>query len=107
MSRKRSDRTWGHEPVVLDQRDDPKTRFLSARVNFRCKDNVTVRPWEADAIECGPLQCLLCNPQQDFYHRQAWLAHVESEHGGLQRYRNAWLSHMQLRPYTVSGQELG
>ena len=48
---------------------------------------------------------MLCNPGRDFHCRDEWLKHLDDEHGGRQKYRNAWLAFMQLFPYVVSGQE--
>ena len=38
-------------------------------------------------------------------YREDWLQHLDEKHGGRQRYRNAYLSLMQLAPHVVNGQE--
>ena len=40
-----------------------------------------------------------------FPTRELWQAHVDKEHGGLQRYRNAFLSLASVLPYVVRSQE--
>ena len=40
-----------------------------------------------------------------FSCREDFLSHVDAEHGGLQRYRNAFFSLAALLPHVVRGQE--
>ena len=71
----------------------------------RASRDVTVRQWDARPTSCGPVQCMLCPIGTDFQCREKWLQHLDAEHGGRQRYRNAYLAMMQLAPHIVSGQE--
>jgi hypothetical protein len=51
-----------------------------------------------------PQPCRLC-PDTAFVKREDLLAHIDAEHGGLQRYRNALFATLSLLPYVVKGQE--
>ena len=50
-----------------------------------------------------PQPCRLCD--KAFPSREQFLLHVDAEHGGLQRYRNAFFCLASLRPHIVGGQE--
>ena len=112
---KRVDRAWGNSGNsdnrdhsrrdTYGDRDNPCKRFCENYGRYRKCPDVTVRAWDARAEPSGPLQCMLCPHGTDFYRREDWLQHVDEEHGGSQRYRNAYLSLMQLSPHVVSGQE--
>ena len=51
----------------------------------------------------GPLVCYLC--PADFATQEEFLAHVNNEHGGLQRYRNKMLFYASKEPWITRGQE--
>ena len=60
--------------------------------------------WPQEAVAMARQPCLLCS--EDFDDRAAWLEHVNSDHGGLQRYRNAMLALQSLSPHVVVGSEV-
>ena len=111
----RVDRAWGNRGCG-DNRDHSRTDAYNNKDHpyWRYCENYTLRrvcakeqsrQWDTHASPCGPLQCLLCPSGTDFPCRSEWVKHLDAMHGGRQRYRNAWLSLMQLKPYIVSGQE--
>ena len=62
------------------------------------------RFWSQGAEASGPQPCLLC-PNREFAFREDWTTHVDEEHGGVQRLRNALFSLLSLKPYVVQGEE--
>ena len=84
--------------------DNPFKRYVDNWESRRAQPDVVVRQWSQRAEPVLPQPCRLC-PDTAFLKREDWLAHVDAEHGGLQRYRNALFSVLSLRPYVVKGQE--
>ena len=70
----------------------------------RTDPEVSVREWSDRADPVLPQPCRHC-PDKAFLKREDFIAHVDAEHGGLQRYRNALFSTLSLLPYVVKGQE--
>ena len=66
--------------------------------------DVTLKVWPLRAVPTPPQVCKLC-ADVGFHCREEWEAHVNAEHGGLQRYRNAVFSLQALTPYVVTGSE--
>ena len=70
----------------------------------RRTSEVELKEWSRRAAETLPQPCRLCK-NTEFISREDWLRHVNEEHGGLQRYRNAMLCLLSTKPYAVTGQE--
>ena len=70
----------------------------------RTREKETCKEWHHQAEPSLPQPCRLCS-DKEFIRREEWLDHVNEEHGGLQRYRNALFSQLALSPYVVKGQE--
>ena len=84
--------------------DNPYKRYADNWEHRRSEADVSVREWSQRAEPVLPQPCRLC-PDTAFLRREDFLAHVDAEHGGLQRYRNALFSMLSLLPYVVKGQE--
>ena len=84
--------------------DNPFQRYVDNWELRRTNPDVDVRQWTDRAEPCLPQPCGLC-PDTAFLKREDLVAHIDAEHGGLQRYRNARFSMLSLLPYVVKGQE--
>ena len=84
--------------------DDQYKRYAENWERRRAEPDVSVREFSQRAEPMLPQPCRLC-PDTAFLKREDFLAHVDAEHGGLQRYRNALFSMLSLSPYVVKGQE--
>ena len=85
--------------------DNPVKRFKRDRWNFRKSDSESLRQWSWEPKAGQPQPCLLCQDKA-FPTRQSFLEHVDAQHGGLQRYRNAYLCLESLLPHVVKGEEV-
>ena len=65
---------------------------------------VECRKFSNRAHAMGPVTCRLCQ-NAEFNTKEEWQEHVDEQHGGSQRYRNALFSLSALQPHVVSGQE--
>ena len=84
--------------------DNPFLRFQANQQLHRRCEKEELRMWPQEAVAMARQPCLLCS--EDFDDRAAWLEHVNSDHGGLQRYRNAMLALQSLSPHVVVGSEV-
>jgi hypothetical protein len=84
--------------------DNPFKRYKDSWGMRRCRAEETCKVWSDRAEPSLPQPCRLC-PHREFIAREDWLEHVNAEHGGLQRYRNALFCLLSLSPYVVKGQE--
>ena len=84
--------------------DNPFLRFQAHQQLHRRFEKEELRMWPQEAVAMARQPCLLCS--EDFDDRAAWLEHVNSDHGGLQRYRNAMLALQSLSPHVVVGSEV-
>ena len=84
--------------------DNPFRRYEDNWERRRTSPDVKVREWSDRAEPVLPQPCRLC-PDTAFLKREDFIDHVNTEHGGLQRYRNALFSTLSLLPYIVKGQE--
>ena len=110
----RADRAWG-VPSQGDNRDHSRTDFLNSLDHplmryksswhlRRQRPDEVCRVWHDRAEPSLPQPCRLC-PDTGFVRREELLRHIDEEHGGLQRYRNAYFALSSLSPYVVKGQE--
>ena len=110
----RVDRAWGissqgdnrdhSRSDSVNCMDNPLQRYKEAWNLRRSRADETCKEWHDKAEPSLPQPCRLCQ-NQEFLRREDWLRHVDEEHGGLQRYRNALFSQLALSPYVVKGQE--
>ena len=84
--------------------DNPFKRYVDNWERRRRQPEVIIREWSERAEPVLPQPCRLC-PDTAFVKREDLLAHIDAEHGGLQRYRNALFATLSLLPYVVKGQE--
>ena len=70
----------------------------------RTSPDESVKVWQDKAEPSQPVPCGLCQ-EKEFASREEWQQHVNEEHGGVQRYRNALFCLHSLSPYVVKGQE--
>ncbi|CAK0887182.1 unnamed protein product [Prorocentrum cordatum] len=84
--------------------DNPFKRYVDNWDLRRTSADVKCRTWSQRAEPSGPQPCRLCQGR-DFAFREDWKKHVDDEHGGVQRYRNALFSSLSLKPYVVKGEE--
>ena len=101
-------KTWsnnmaGYRMDAENEEDHPFNRFQQSFPLRRKKEVAELREWIDDPVLEAVQPCLLC--QEGFKHRTDLLAHIDVEHGGLQRYRNAVLCLESLSPHVVSGQD--
>ena len=101
--------TWtsneaGHRADPVNQEDHPFDRYQYAYPLRRAVEAETLRDWVEEPADVAAQPRLLCD--MGFADRQAWLDHVDEKHGGLQRYRNAFLYLESLCPHVVRGQEV-
>ena len=101
-------KTWsnnmaGYRMDAENEEDHPFNRFQQSFPLRRKQEVAELREWLDDPVLEAVQPCLLC--QEGFKHRTDLLAHIDAEHGGLQRYRNAVLCLESLSPHVVSGQE--
>ena len=115
LLKERVDRAWGNRGASDNRdhtrtddhsnKDNPYKRFCETYGMYRKDSDVHTLKWDANALPCKPLTCLLCPNRMEFLCREKWLEHVDEHHGGRQRYRDAYLSLAQLAPHVVTGQE--
>ena len=87
-----------------NNQDNPYARYKQAWLTPpRRHEAEQLRPFSSKPVPILPQPCRLC--EKSFPTRELWQAHVDQEHGGLQRYRNAFLSLASVVPYVVRGQE--
>ena len=84
--------------------DNPYRRYEENWARRRVEPEVSLKQWSARAEPGLPQPCRLCRDKA-FLNRQHWEAHVNEEHGGAQRYRNALFSLLALTPYVARGEE--
>ena len=101
-------KTWsnnmsGYRMDAENEEDHPFNRFQQSFPLRRKQEVAELREWLDDPGLEAVQPCLLC--QEGFKHRTDLLVHIDAEHGGLQRYRNAVLCLESLSPHVVSGQE--
>ena len=89
--------SWADEDITF-------LRFQANQQLHRRCEKEELRMWPQEAVAMARQPCLLCS--EDFDDRAAWLEHVNSDHGGLQRYRNAMLALQSLSPHVVVGSEV-
>ena len=102
-------KTWsnnmsGHRSDEMNEEDHPFNRFRYAFPLRRKQKEEDLREWLEEPAPVAAQPCLLC--QEGFEHRADLLGHIDAVHGGLQRYRNAFLSLEALCPHVVTGQEV-
>ena len=106
-------RAWGSQSGG-DNRDNSRSdafnsidnqfqRYIENWPRRRTSEKVTCRTWSHRAEPTLPQPCRLCS--DGFAQREDFVKHVNDEHGGLQRYRNALFCLLALKPYIVKGQE--
>ena len=88
----------------VNEADNPFTRYEESRPLRRVRDAETLRMWSLQPEPLPPQPCLLCEAAFDV--REDLLVHVNEEHGGLQRYRNAVMHLESLCPHVVAGAEV-
>ena len=101
--------TWsnnmsGHRTDKVNDEDNPFNRFVYAFSLRRDHAEEDLREWLHEPTVVAAQPCLLC--QEGFEHRDAFIAHVDAVHGGLQRYRNACWFLESLCPHVVTAQEV-
>ena len=69
----------------------------------RTSEEVCCKSWSVRAKPTKPVPCLLCD-NAEFNNQEEFQQHVDKEHGGLQRYRNAFFALSSLQPTVVKGQ---
>ena len=94
----------GHRAAQASDEGHPFNRFRYAFPLRRDHEEEDLREWLEEPVPVAAQPCLLC--QEGFEHRVDLLAHIDAVHGGLQRYRNAFLSLEALCPHVVTGQEV-
>ena len=75
---------------------------------LRCEipeSDESLRLWSERGVmdPAKPVACRLCD--QSFRNESAALAHISQHHGGLQRYRESFLSLEACQPHEVKGEE--
>ena len=80
-------------------------RFKLDRWNSQKSSSESLRQWSWEPKAGQPQPCQLCQDQA-FPSRQLLLEHVDAQHGGLQKYRNAYLCLESLLPHVVKGEEV-
>ena len=101
--------TWsnnmsGHRTDKVNDEDNPFNRFVYAFSLRRDQAEEDLREWLHEPTVVAAQPCLLC--QEGFEHRDAFIAHVDAVHGGLQRYQNACWFLESLCPHVVTAQEV-
>ena len=89
---------------VASVMENPVGRYKKNWQLRRLHPEVQCRKWSWRAKPSGPQPCRLCQ-KRDFVFREDWQKHVDEEHGGVQRYRNALFALLATKPYVVKGQE--
>ena len=78
---------------------------MASRVQFCFLGHKATQESQWEPEPCQPQPCLLCK-DVSFSDRASFVDHVEKQHGGLQRYRNAYLCLSSMLPHVVKGQEI-
>ena len=84
---------------------DPIRRYEHTRELRRKEPTEKVKIWDMRARHTQPVPCQLCQ-NTEFICKGDWLEHVNKEHGGEQRYRNALFALESLCPHKTIGQEM-
>lgn len=110
----RTNRVWGVQSEgdnrghsrsdAFNSLDNPFKRYKENWKLRRGLPDETCKVWADKAEPSLPQPCRLCQ-DKEFCCREDWLKHVNEEHGGLQRYRDALFTLLSLSPYVVKGQE--
>jgi hypothetical protein len=110
----RTSRAWGLQSEgdnrghsrsdALNSYTNPFKEYQANWARRRRNLDETLKVWAQKAEPSLPVPCRLC-PNVEFVSREGWLHHVNGEHGGLQRYRDALFILASLSPYVVKGQE--
>ncbi|CAE7839256.1 unnamed protein product, partial [Symbiodinium sp. CCMP2592] len=88
-----------------NEADNPFKRFQHAsRLHVR-EGKEKLMMWPQKPLQMAEQPCLLCDGV-GFAVREELLAHIDEMHGGLQRYRNAYLHLESLCPHIVAGSEV-
>ena len=97
-------RARDHYPADLaNDQDNPYERYVRTWEFRRKAPTEALRTFKNSPEPLPPVPCRLCD--KNFLCREEFIAHVEAEHGGLQRYRNAFFALASLLPHVVRGQE--
>ena len=89
---------------TANEADNPFKRFQHAsRLHMR-QEKESLRFWPQRPLLIVEQPCLLCDGV-GFRVREELLVHIDAAHGGLQRYRNAYLHLESLWPHVVVGSE--
>ena len=94
----------GSRTDILNGQDHPFRRYKENWPRRRRSVEVSVKVWPDVATATAPQPCRLCQDLA-FLRREDWQVHVDAEHGGVQRYRNALFALLSLSPYKVHGSE--
>ena len=88
---------------MANDQDNPYERYVQTWNLRRSAPTETLKSFKDSPEPLLPQPCRLC--EKTFPCREDFIAHVDAEHGGLQRYRNAFFSLASLLPHVVRGQE--
>ena len=89
---------------MINSQDHPFERYKTNWNRRRQVADVSLKSWPSTATSSPPQVCKLCD-NVAFHCRKDWEDHVNDVHGGIQRYRNAFLCLQSLAPYEVQGSE--
>ena len=95
----------GSRADKINNEDNPFQRFRHAFSLTLPQEHQKLREWPEQPVLLGAQPCLLCSGA-DFASRGELLAHIDAQHGGLQRYRNAFLHMESLCSHVVTGSEV-
>ncbi|CAJ1441410.1 unnamed protein product [Effrenium voratum] len=95
----------GSRADKINNEDNPFQRFRHAFSLTLPQERQKLREWPEQPAFLGAQPCLLCSGA-DFASRGELHAHIDAQHGGLQRYRNAFLHMESLCPHVVTGSEV-
>ncbi|CAJ1413970.1 unnamed protein product [Effrenium voratum] len=95
----------GSRADKINNEDNPFQRFRHAFSLTLPQEHQKLREWPEQPVLLGAQPCLLCSGA-DFASRGELLAHIDAQHGGLQRYRNAFLRMESLCSHVVTGSEV-
>ncbi|CAE7026696.1 unnamed protein product [Symbiodinium sp. CCMP2592] len=90
---------------TANEPDNPFKRFQHASRLHVQEDKESLRVWPERPVQVEEQPCLLCDGV-GFGTREELLSHIDDKHGGLQRYRNAYLHLESLCPHVVVGSEV-
>ena len=84
--------------------DRPVKRYREALAHPAAKDDDGLRAYSGRATPCDPLPCRLC-PGIAFCSEHLLTTHVNEEHGGIEKYRHAFLCEEACQGHEVTGEE--